>query len=111
MPTAVKEASQAYQEESDVIGRFFDECCIQKELCEVQASKLYEAYDAWCQKSGEHAHAANKFGQQVKKRNQFGKIKKRINGKSGWVWQRIGLLYDGSVPNSGTPIEHSHSRG
>ena len=111
LPAAIKDASQAYQQESDVLGRFFEDCCIQKELCEVQTSKLYEAYDAWCQNSGERAHAANKFGQLVKKRNQFGKIKKRINGKSVWVWQGIGLLYDGSVPNSGTPIEHSPSEG
>ena len=28
LPVAVKEASQAYKEESDVIGRFFDDYCI-----------------------------------------------------------------------------------
>ena len=77
MPSAVKEASQAYQNESDVLGRFFDDCCIQKELCEVQTSKLYEAYSVWSEKSGERPHAANKFGQLVGKRNQFRKIKKQ----------------------------------
>ena len=94
-----------------MLGRFFDDCCVLKKLLEVQASKLYEAYSVWCEKSGERPHAANKFGQLVGKRNQFRKIKKHLDGKSAWFWLGIGLVDGGTFPEFGTAVKHSHSKG
>ena len=80
-------------------------------MLEVQASKLYEAYSTWSEKSGERPHAANKFGQLVGKRNQFRKIKKHLDGKSAWFWLGIGLVDGGTFPEFGTAVKHSHSKG
>ena len=81
MPAAGKAASQAYQEESDVIGRFFDECCVLGNEHETQVSKLYDSFREWCGRNGEGGYAANKFGQLVGKRNQFEKKRKKMNNK------------------------------
>ena len=115
MPAAVKAASQAYKEESDVIGRFFDECCVLGKEHETQVSKLYDSFREWCDRNRERGYAANKFGQLVGKQNNLQKIRKRLNKKSCRVWQGIGLVSDtgdnGSVSKSDTPKNSSHING
>jgi len=97
MPAAVKAASRDYQKESDVIGRFIDECCVLGREHEAQASKLYDSFKGWCERNGEGGYASNKFGQLVGKRNQFEKKRKKMNNKVAYVWMGIGLLSDGLI--------------
>ena len=92
LPVAVKEASQAYREESDVIGRFFDDCCILESSHQTQASVLYQAFRSWCERNGEKGYAANKFGAMVRKEKELKKIRTRIDKKSCYVWKGIGVL-------------------
>jgi putative DNA primase/helicase len=92
LPVAVKEASQAYREESDVIGRFFDDCCILESGHQTQASVLYQAFRNWCERNGEKGYAANKFGGLIGKEKQLEKIRTRIDKKSCYVWKGIGVL-------------------
>ena len=61
IPAAVKDASQAYREESDVIGRFFDDCCILESGHQTPASLLYQAFRQWCERNGEKDYATNKY--------------------------------------------------
>ena len=74
MPAAVEAASQAYRDESDVIGRFFDDCCILESGHQSQASVLYQAFRSWCERNGEKGYAANKFGAMVRKEKELKKI-------------------------------------
>ena len=92
MPAAVEAASQAYREESDVIGRFFDDCCTLKPHMRTQASTLYGSFRDWCERNGEKGYAANKFGALIRKEKQLEKTRTRIDKKSCYVWKGIGLL-------------------
>ena len=94
IPAAVKDASQAYREESDVIGRFFDDCCILESGHQTQASLLYQAFRNWCERNGEKGYAANKFGAMVSKEKQLDRIRTRIDKKSCYVWKGIGVVSD-----------------
>ena len=94
IPAAVKDASQAYREESDVIGRFFDDCCILESGHQTQASLLYQAFRSWCERNGEKGYAANKFGGLIGKEKQLERIRTRIDQKSCYVWKGIGVLSD-----------------
>lgn len=60
-------ASDEYREEQDVIGAFFDECCIldQPEDVHVLMSTLYPAYQEWCKQSGEGALSKKHFGDRL----------------------------------------------
>ena len=88
----MEDASQAYREESDVIGRFFDDCCILESGHQTQASLLYQAFKEWCERNGEKGYAANKFGAMVSKEKQLDRIRTRIDKKSCYVWKGIGVL-------------------
>ena len=81
IPAVVKNASQAYREESDVIGRFFDDCCILESGHQTQASVLYQAFRNWCERNGEKGYAANKFGGLIGKEKQLERIRTRIDKK------------------------------
>jgi len=94
IPAAVKDASQAYRDESDVIGRFFDDCCILESGHQTQASVLYLEFKNWCERNGEKGYAANKFGAMVSKEKQLDRIRTRIDKKSCYVWKGIGVVSD-----------------
>jgi len=94
MPAAVEAASQAYREESDVIGRFFDDCCTLKPHMQTQASTLYQSFKDWCERNGEKGYAANKFGALIRKEKQLEKTRTRIDKKSCYVWKGIGVVSD-----------------
>lgn len=51
MSEQVRTASRAYRVESDTIGRFFEECCVQGEDYRILSSALLKAYNEW---SGEN---------------------------------------------------------
>ena len=88
----MEDASQAYREESDIIGRFFDDYCILESGHQTQASVLYLAFRNWCERNGEKGYAANKFGAMIRKEKELKKIRTRIDKKSCYVWKGIGLL-------------------
>ncbi len=112
MPAVMKAANQAYQKESDVIGRFFEDCCEIGKRYETRAGKLYDLFREWCDRNRERGYAANKFGQLVGKQNNLQKVRKRLNKKSCYVWQGIGLVSDtgenGSVSKSDTLKNSNH---
>lgn len=54
-PRSVTEATAAYREASDPLGRFLKLCTRPKEGGRVQSSKLHKVYEAWCKAAGETA--------------------------------------------------------
>jgi len=54
-PEAVKVATAAYRSESDVIGKFLNDCCVLGDLekFKVKFSNLHESLDRWCKDVGD----------------------------------------------------------
>ena len=52
-PDAVLSATKEYREESDALGVFFDECCIEKNFAQCQVKVLFSAYTKWCDENSE----------------------------------------------------------
>jgi putative DNA primase/helicase len=115
LPSAVKEASQVYQAESDVIGRFIDECCEIDESYRITKRELYDFYKEWCEKNGERHHASKKFGGLIKKRRQFNEKRGRVDDKVVRFWVGLKLaddvFDDEGVLDFGNTIESSDSEG
>lgn len=68
LPRAVARATEAYRSESDRLGEFIDECCVQQVHASVGKSDLYTAYEAWCKQSGEYAVSKKKLGLRLTER-------------------------------------------
>ena len=115
MPSAVKEASQAYREESDVVGRFIDECCQIDESYKITKRELYDFYKEWCEKNGERHQTSKKFGGLIKKRRQFNEKRGRVDDKVVRFWVGLKLADDAfddeGVLDFGNTMESSESKG
>jgi putative DNA primase/helicase len=97
-PKTVREATEEYRVEMDVLAAFLDECCIFDQRAQARASELYEAYKRWCDRSSEHAETQTSFGTRL---GELGLAKRPIGGRT--VYQGIGLSA-GEGRDSGDPI-------
>ncbi|MCM2675595.1 phage/plasmid primase, P4 family [Alkalicoccobacillus plakortidis] len=52
-PDAIKQATQGYREDMDILGPFIDEKCVINPLAKVEAKVLYSSYKDWCFDNGE----------------------------------------------------------
>src|SRR5262249_43236676 len=64
-PEEVRQATATYQEESDTLGQFIDECCNQHPEARVKASLLFEEYLKW---SGDRFISPEKFGRRMREK-------------------------------------------
>jgi putative DNA primase/helicase len=64
-PAEVTQATQAYQAEMDVLGHFFEDCCLVSNGFRVKTGHLYEAYKHWCDRNRELALTPQGFGRQL----------------------------------------------
>lgn len=67
-PDAVLLATKAYQEEMDIVGGFFDECCATRKGASTPATELYKAYVAWATAIGEEPIKQKAFGHRLSER-------------------------------------------
>jgi putative DNA primase/helicase len=86
-PTAVREATESYRNENDVLGRFVEDCCCVLSGASVRSSDLYEAYKRWCDQNGEHPQTQKAFSMRVA---ELG-FEKRRHDTGAW-WYGVGLL-------------------
>jgi putative DNA primase/helicase len=77
-PAAVKEATAAYRAESDLLAAFLADCTEEDPKAEVQASKIFETYKAWCEQNGERPQTGTMFGRRLTEKG-FDKYKDRKN--------------------------------
>jgi putative DNA primase/helicase len=98
-PPKVAQATQAYREESDVLGAWIDESCSvdKSEIAEkppehmyykAQASLLYQNYRRWAQDNGEYVLSQNAFGRRLAERGH--PDRKMGTGSSRVIW-RLGI--------------------
>jgi putative DNA primase/helicase len=85
-PSDVEKAGESWREQSDHIGRFFQEICIIGEYAQAKARQLYQAYKVWAEETGEHPVTETAFGLRI----DFPKK----HTKAGWVYEGIGLKSD-----------------
>lgn len=94
MPQEVKTATAEYRADMDILGDFFDECCVQKSDAVTLSKDLYQAYTTWAGGNGEKPMSMKTFTGQLSERGF-------TNGKTwkGRHWEGIGLKtmsHDGS---------------
>jgi P4 family phage/plasmid primase-like protien len=65
-PAAVVAATRDYRDTEDLVGMFLAEECQRGEHCQVLIGELYARYTGWCRDNGHRAHAANKFGMELR---------------------------------------------
>jgi putative DNA primase/helicase len=89
-PEAVQARTAQYQAESDAVGRFLADGTQANANAAEPASKMYEAYSAWCRAEGEPQESIQDFGKAMAK---HGVEKKR--SKHGMVYRgRMILSFD-----------------
>jgi putative DNA primase/helicase len=75
----VKEWTDNYRAESDLIAQFLDEKTEKTVTGKTKAGDLYKTYEAWCKERGEFAITGTKFGKRMEEKGFFKK-------KEGYVY-------------------------
>lgn len=78
-PEVIRQASQDYREEMDVIEAFISESCVVSDEFKVKASELFDAYKKWAEETNNWEGMSNtKFGMEISKRFKKAKTKHGI---------------------------------
>jgi putative DNA primase/helicase len=91
---AVRQATETYRHDMDVLSAFLAECCILKRNTQAKASALFTEWQRWCEQSGEFAGNQRKFGQALTERG-FQKVRL----ETGFHYEGIGLLLNEHEPS------------
>ncbi len=88
VPDCIKEATNAYKEEQDIIGLFIEEYCERDPSYEVRANLLYQHYTGWANSAGLRPLSVVRFGEELAR---HGLEPARIGhgGHRGWRGLRI----------------------
>ncbi len=62
LPDEVKQATEAFRIEQDVLGAFISDVCRVSPEYRERASSLYAGFRSWCERTGEHDPGQRKFG-------------------------------------------------
>jgi putative DNA primase/helicase len=65
-PMAIRNATEEYRDEMDVLGSFIKECCIQGPGASIRARELFRAYQEWCEENNEHAFSERFLSMRLK---------------------------------------------
>lgn len=98
-PTVIKDATKAYQDESNKTGRFLAECCATNEWITTSLTQLYEAYEAWCKEGGELALSKRKF------KVEFEQAAMLAGVKLDYKRNNTGMVYKGVLLQSSSPTK------
>ena len=92
-PDEVKNATEGYRSDMDVLAAFIAECCVVAPNATAKATPLYMAYKAWCEESGEAHETQRRFGMRLTERNFE---REKVGGS--YRWHGIGLRHDEPGP-------------
>ncbi len=76
-PPRVKDATNEYRSESDIVSAFIDEKAVKNPALTVKAAELYKVFREYCIQTGQHAMTSAMFGRQMR---QLGYDKRKSNG-------------------------------
>lgn len=66
VPNEVKDATQEYRREADILPQFLDDCCIAEKTARVASKKLFEAYKSWAVENEDEILKQKAFGTLLK---------------------------------------------
>lgn len=89
-PDRVRQATEQYREEMDVLAVFLQERCLIGGNQSAWAAQLYQAYGEWCELSGEKPDTQRRFGLRLKERGFVNRDS--TGGRSRW--RGLGLKDD-----------------
>jgi putative DNA primase/helicase len=105
-PEEVRQATQAYRAEMDVLAAFLADCCLRAADEEAFAGELWGAWKRWCEEAGEQAGSQKRFGGRLAER---GFLNHRDSKTGRKVWSGLSLR-----PNwesrAGISLNHSSMR-
>jgi len=81
-PSIIRQATDAYQVDQDLIGNWLNECATVDKYAETQASDLYANYKIWCLDNGLRPASAVSLGRRLSERGFFNR---KSNGKKIWT--------------------------
>lgn len=90
-PRAVTDATSAYRDEQDTLGRFLDERCAKGEHASAASSALYAVYCEWSKATGEQAVTQTRFGRSLAERGY-----RAEHTRTGNLWRGLGVSDSGS---------------
>ena len=85
-PQIVTQATDQYRHDSDLMGQFLLECCVQIPNIETTAKQLYARFKKWCEEGGYRPVTMTRFGLQLSERG----FTKRVS--NGVRWRGIGMV-------------------
>lgn len=85
-PANVREATDEYRLDEDVLRLFLEDCCVEQPLVSCTAVELYAAYTTWAEGHGEETLSQTKFGRRLRER---GFRQTRTNSQRGWTGLRL----------------------
>jgi putative DNA primase/helicase len=68
VPNEVREATEGYRTEMDVLGAFVADCCVEHVGASVTAKALYTSYAKWCEETGEKPMTQTMLGKRLTER-------------------------------------------
>lgn len=88
-PDEVKQATQGYKNEMDILGQFITDHCVIRVGARCSVKDLYEHYKDWCKETGEYELSQRKFNRRIEER---GFLKKRSGKAGNTEFHGIGIL-------------------
>ena len=79
MPEKLKDASQSYRTEMDVVEQFIEEKCNRMKGARETGKKLYDEYKMWADENNEYKMDKNKFGKKMKEKFESKKMNNGVN--------------------------------
>jgi len=65
-PAIVNEATEHYRIDSDQVGRWLNDACVQVSNVSVKVAQAYQSYKDWCEANGEQPITQNKLGRTLR---------------------------------------------
>lgn len=102
-PEAVKQATQAYRSEMDVLAAFMRDCCYESSTAQAPVKELYKVYKQWCEDGGERAVTQRRLALQLNERGFD-----LYRSATGWVRMGMGLLSEDDFYSDHDPNDPKH---
>jgi putative DNA primase/helicase len=87
IPDAVREATEEYRQEQDVIGRFMEDSCVVDAQSFVNSGMLFKTYSVWCEASANRPVTTTAFGRRMAEKGFT--AGRGVDGKRIWKGVRL----------------------
>ena len=93
-PACVRQATEDYRREEDVIGQFLDDCTAEQRAARTPTTAVYQAYDLWAAREGIQSKYRLTARRLIRRIEEHGYTRTKSHGTP--VWQSLTLSTDES---------------